>query len=237
MNAGERGPDEHNALNHTMVYLVMGQDDAKGTLHLRSSLLDPKDKLEINWDDVGRQLVFTRINEELRRHARALGAHFIANPVWDVLDVRHLLTAHPLGGCPLGEDYLQGAVDEFGRVFAGDGRTHDGLFVADGSLIPSALGVNPFLTISALSERIADRLVRHLGGESFPTRVARATVPVVDPLAVLTYKEADLEHLFGRVETKGVETMITTGQGPVEVAPGRIRNDTGWGAFSRAGTP
>jgi cholesterol oxidase len=161
---------EHSALNHTMVYLVMGQDDGKGTLQLRTNALDPHGKLEITWDDVGRQLVFTRINEELRHHARALGAHFIANPVWHVLDIRHLLTAHPLGGCPLGEDHFQGAVDEFGRVFAGDGRVHEGLFVADGSLIPSALGVNPFLTISALSERIADRLVRHLGGESFPMR-------------------------------------------------------------------
>ena len=160
----------HNALNHTMVYLVMGQDDAKGTLHLRTNVLDPNGKLEIIWNDVGSQQVFTRSNEELRRHARALGAHFIENPLWHVLDIRHLLTAHPLGGCPLGEDHHQGAVDEFGRVFEGDGHIHNGLFVADGSLIPSALGVNPFLTISALSERIADRLVRHLGGESYPAR-------------------------------------------------------------------
>jgi cholesterol oxidase len=219
---------EHNALNHTMVYLVMGQDDAKGMLRLRTNGLDPNGKLEINWDDVGRQLVFTRINEELRRHARALGARFIVNPVWHVLDIRHLLTAHPLGGCPLGEDHLQGAVDEFGRVFAGDGRIHEGLFVADGSLIPSALGVNPFLTISALSERIADRMVRHLQGESYPARATRVAVLGIDPLEVLTYKEADLERLFGRVETKGLESMITAGQGLVEVATGRIRNDTVW---------
>jgi hypothetical protein len=119
---------EHNALNHTMVYLVMGHDDAKGTLQLRTNALDPNGKLEIDWDDVGRQLVFTRINEELRRHARALGAHFIENPVWHVLDIRHLLTAHPLGECPLGENHLQGAVDEFGRVFEGVGHS---LLLAD----------------------------------------------------------------------------------------------------------
>ena len=225
---------EHGALNHSMLYLVMGQDDAKGMLHLRTSVLNPDGKLEINWDDAGRQLLFTRINEEIRRHARTLGAHFIANPVWHLLDIRHLLTAHPLGGCPLGEDHLDGAVDEFGRVFAGDGRIHQGLLVADGSLMPSALGVNPLLTISALSERIADRLVRHLGGESYPARVARAAVPRIDALEVLAYKEADLDRLFSRVETKGLETMINTGRGPVEIATGRIRSDTAWkGVFPR----
>jgi GMC oxidoreductase/DDE superfamily endonuclease len=180
---------EHNSLNHTMVYLAMGHDDAKGTLYLRTNGLDPNGKLEIDWDDAGRQLVFTRINEELRRHAQALGAHFIANHVWDILNTRRLLTAHPLGGCLLGEDHLHGAVDEFGRVFAADGRIHEGLFVADGSLIPSALGVNPFLTISAICERIADRLVGHLRGEPYRTRAARVTVPEIDPLTVVTYVE------------------------------------------------
>jgi len=33
----------------------------------------------------------------------------------------------------MGEDYHQGAADEFGRVFSGDGGVHEGLFVADGS--------------------------------------------------------------------------------------------------------
>src|SRR5205823_3427539 len=36
-----------NAMNHTMFYLVMAQDDAKGTLRLNTSFLDPNGKLEI----------------------------------------------------------------------------------------------------------------------------------------------------------------------------------------------
>ena len=83
-------------------------------------------------------------------------------------ELRHLITAHPLGGCPMGEDYLHGAVDEFGRVFAQDGSVHDGLFVADGALMPSAPGVNPFLTISALSERIAERKIQEMQGNPYP---------------------------------------------------------------------
>ena len=103
------------------------------------------------------------MNEEIRRHARALRGNFISNPTWSMFNLRHLITAHPLGGCPMGDDYLQGAVDPFGRVFAGDGSVHKGLYVTDGSVIPSALGVNPFLTISALTERFAERKIRNSG--------------------------------------------------------------------------
>ena len=78
------------------------------------------------------------------------------------------LTAHPLGGCPIGEDYQHGAVDEYGRVFTGDGAVHEGLFVADGALVPSDLGVNPFLTISALAERIVERKIQQMQGIAYP---------------------------------------------------------------------
>ena len=81
--------------------------------------------------------------------------------------MRHLITAHPIGGCPMGENYERGAVDESGRVFAGDGRVHDGLFVADGAVIPTSIGVNPFLTISALAEHIAERKIHELGGAAY----------------------------------------------------------------------
>ena len=37
-------------------------------------------------------------------------------------------------------------------------RVHDGLHVMDGSIIPKALGINPLLTIAALSWRAADHL-------------------------------------------------------------------------------
>src|ERR1051325_4626645 len=108
------------------------------------------------------------MNQEIRRHARALGANFISNPTWSIFNLRHLITAHPLGGCPMGDDHYQGAIDAYGRVFAGDGSVHEGLYVTDGSVIPSALGVNPFLTISALTERFAERKIRQLGGEAYP---------------------------------------------------------------------
>ncbi len=59
------------------------------------------------------------------------------------------ITAHILGGCAIGPDADHGVVDKHGRVYG-----HEGLYVADGSIIPANLGVNPSLTITALSEHV-----------------------------------------------------------------------------------
>ena len=222
---------DHSALNHSMLYLVMGHDDAKGTLRLKHHFLDSDGQIDIDWDNVGRQPLFTLINEEIRRHASALGARFVTNPIWQFTKPKTLFTPHPLGGCPVGEDYQQGAVDEFGRLFAGDGSVHDGLFVADGSLIPTALGVNPFMTISALSERIADRIVRQIGGEGFTPPPRPLSAPSIDPLEVIKFKEADLERIFSRAQTLGIDKMINTGRLDYDTDHGVIVNDTVWKGF------
>ncbi|WP_174673822.1 MULTISPECIES: GMC oxidoreductase [Streptomyces] len=58
-------------------------------------------------------------------------------------------TYHPLGGCVLGE-----ATDDYGRV-----RGYPNLYVTDGSLVPGSIGVNPFVTITALAERTLARVL------------------------------------------------------------------------------
>jgi cholesterol oxidase len=50
---------------------------------------------------------------------------------------------HPLGGCVLNQ-----ATDNYGRL-----PGYPGLYVIDGALVPGSLGVNPFVTITALAER------------------------------------------------------------------------------------
>jgi cholesterol oxidase len=57
-------------------------------------------------------------------------------------------TAHILGGCPMAGSPEQGVVDERHRVFG-----YRNLYVCDGSVIAANLGVNPSLTICALTER------------------------------------------------------------------------------------
>ena len=58
-------------------------------------------------------------------------------------------TAHILGGATMGATPEDGVCDAQGRVFG-----HPGLFIADGSLVPANLGVNPSLTITALAEHV-----------------------------------------------------------------------------------
>jgi cholesterol oxidase len=46
-------------------------------------------------------------------------------------------------------DRSQGVIDNYGRVFG-----YDNFYIADGSIVPVNLSVNPSLTICALSEWI-----------------------------------------------------------------------------------
>lgn len=56
---------------------------------------------------------------------------------------------HPLGGCVLGN-----ATDNYGRV-----KGYSKLYITDGSLVPGNIGVNPFVTITALAERTLERVL------------------------------------------------------------------------------
>lgn len=66
--------------------------------------------------------------------------------IGEVFDVP--MTAHFLGGCPIGASPDEGVVDPYHRVFG-----HPGLHVVDGSAVSANLGVNPSLTITAQAER------------------------------------------------------------------------------------
>jgi cholesterol oxidase len=69
----------------------------------------------------------------------------------DLLDIPN--TAHIMGGCPIGGDETTGVVDINHQVF-----NYPGLYVADGSVVPANLGVNPSLTIAAMTERAMSRI-------------------------------------------------------------------------------
>jgi cholesterol oxidase len=62
--------------------------------------------------------------------------------------INRTATAHFTGGIPIGDSSKSGAVDPYHRVFG-----QPGLHVMDGSVMPANPGVNPSLTITALTER------------------------------------------------------------------------------------
>ena len=62
-------------------------------------------------------------------------------------------TAHILGGCGIGSNKQEGVIDKNHQVFG-----YPGLFICDGSVIPANLGVNPSLTITAMTERAMSQI-------------------------------------------------------------------------------
>jgi choline dehydrogenase-like flavoprotein len=75
--------------------------------------------------------------------------------------------AHPLGGCRMADSKDLGVVDDGCEAF-----DNEGLFCIDSSAIPTSLGVNPSLTISAVSERAAEGLVNRAADYGLPAAPA-----------------------------------------------------------------
>jgi choline dehydrogenase-like flavoprotein len=68
-----------------------------------------------------------------------------------------VITAHPLGTCRMADHVFRGAVDENSQVF-----NYPNLYVVDGSVIPTSLGVNPALTIAAIAEKVSASIAANL---------------------------------------------------------------------------
>ncbi|MBC7450369.1 MAG: GMC family oxidoreductase [Cytophagales bacterium] len=147
------------ALNKSQVYLVMTHDSGTGKMELK------KDKLQLEWEEVGEEKIFKKVNENLKKSAFALGGVYVNNPSWTDLMDYELVTVHPMGGCVMGDTALEGVVDHKGQVFAGKDGTalYPGLYVSDGSILPCPLGVNPLLTISAVAERNCAIIAKEAG--------------------------------------------------------------------------
>ena len=125
--------------------LGMGRDVPDGVLRLRD------DRLDLVWSTATSEAYFERVNAAMRRVAAVLGARCVNNPLW--LSKR-IITAHPVGGAPMGRDPAAGVCDAYGEVFG-----YPGLYVADGAAMPGPVGPNPSLTIAALADRMCTRLL------------------------------------------------------------------------------
>lgn len=133
----------------SVAVLGMGRDVPDGTMRLRKGYLD------IDWTTKTSRAYFDRLRGVMKEIAGELGARFRENPTWYL---KRVVTVHPLGGCPMGRDRREGVVDSWGEVF-----DYPGLFVADGSVMPGPVGANPSLTIAALADRTADRILEQKG--------------------------------------------------------------------------
>jgi cholesterol oxidase len=153
------------ATDHLQTFLLMGQDDDEGRLVLRD------DHVCIEWPGVDSTAFYQAADRVLERAAEQAGGTYIRNPLTSRLFHDSLITVHPLGGCVTADRAEDGVVDHRGRVFSSDqGETvYESLIVADGSIVPMPLGVNPLLTISALTERAMALLCAERGWEVEPS--------------------------------------------------------------------
>jgi cholesterol oxidase len=131
----------------TIPFLGMGTDSSDGCVRLEG------DRLEIDWDPRRNRGLYKEMAKVMASISEAAGGKF-SNSFLYRWPMRKILTAHPLGGCAMGDDPTRSVVNDTGETWA-----YPGLYVVDGSIIPTALAVNPSLTIAALAERAAERMV------------------------------------------------------------------------------
>lgn len=127
--------------------LAMGRDIPKAKLFLK------KGRLDCDWSIKTSAEYYKRVRAAGKAIARSLNAEYLDNPSYK-WNFHQILTAHPLGGCAMGENEQDGVVNRCGKVF-----NYDGLFIADGSVMPGPVGPNPSLTIAAMSNRIAEHII------------------------------------------------------------------------------
>lgn len=89
--------------------------------------------------------------EVMKRYAKKVNG--IAQNAWPEILLNMPMTAHILGGCPMGVSEKEGVVNDKFEV-----HNYKNMYVLDGSIIPCNLGVNPSLTITALAEYAMDQI-------------------------------------------------------------------------------
>jgi cholesterol oxidase len=132
------------------VLLCMGLDKGNGKMYL-----DENGFIGIDWPYKESLSLYEAILATGERFKQHVGGKIFVPMVNWLWPARNNITVHSLGGCRLAdsEEYGVTSADPktMGQVFG-----YQGLYVADGALLPTAVGANPVATISALSEKVAE---------------------------------------------------------------------------------
>ena len=131
-----------NAFERIMPWFAQARDAGDGRLSLKDGLLHLEWEIEKSAETIE---AVVRTHEKL---ARSTGGIPLVPITWTL--AKDLITPHPLGGANMGTAAGNGVVDHKGEVFG-----YRNLYVADGAIVPEAIGLNPSKTIAALAERIA----------------------------------------------------------------------------------
>jgi cholesterol oxidase len=137
---------------NTSVLLCMGIDRSDGEM-----TLDHQGRIQIDWPYRNDLPLYNAILEAGREFQQTVRArHMFALPTW-WWPFRKNVSVHSLGGCVLADSAETGVTSAQLRNF-GEAFGYRNLFVADGAIVPTAVGANPTATISALSEMVAEAI-------------------------------------------------------------------------------
>ncbi|MDX3226605.1 GMC oxidoreductase [Streptomyces sp. ME19-01-6] len=131
------------------LYLAITKNPERGTFTYDAA----KDTATLNWTSAQSAPSITAAKALFDRVNSANGTIYRSDLFGDTRAFAADFCYHPLGGCVLGR-----ATDAYGRAVG-----YDRLYVTDGSLIPGSIGVNPFVTITALAERTMARVLAEDG--------------------------------------------------------------------------
>ncbi len=165
---------EDGFLTRFLPYLGMGTDAADGRLWLNK-----KGELRLSWSMRNSLGLFRDMIGHMKDISEASGGRFINSFLWQSpllgMPLKRTLTAHPLGGCAMSDTPQNGVTNDRGEVWG-----YPGLYVADGALMPAAIGVNPSATISAIAERVAFHMLhgRELQQAADAQRPLNTTTPL-----------------------------------------------------------
>lgn len=145
------------AMRDTLLMGGMAWDAQDGLIALNPQT----DGVALSWPDAVDPGTNAERNAALKQCVENLKGVYVENP-WanNPFGVgekakRTAACVHPLGGCCMADSADLGVTNHIGQVYSGTSGTqvHAGLYVLDGSILPSAVGVNPLFTISAVAER------------------------------------------------------------------------------------
>jgi hypothetical protein len=129
--------------NHIIFIAGLGLDGRDGVV-----TINRRGNPELHWETSQKsQAIYDAQIRAVGQIIEALGGTMIVTPCMETGEV---ITVHPLGTCRMAGDVSQGVVDENCQVF-----NYPNLYVVDGSVIPTAVGVSPALTISAIAEKVS----------------------------------------------------------------------------------
>ncbi|MFC1719129.1 GMC oxidoreductase [Candidatus Poribacteria bacterium] len=128
-------------------FLCIGNDASDGRI-----TLDETGRVVVQWKNRKSMRLWKLMERETKRLAKGMDGIRVLNPAWSL--GQKLVTVHPLGGCSMGDSVAEGVTAPNGEIF-----NYPNLFVADGAIIPKAIGVNPAMTIAAVAEYIASGII------------------------------------------------------------------------------